>query len=32
VNYLYELDKVEDQHEAFCQKQVTSSRGVDRLL
>lgn len=32
VNYLYELDKVEDQHEAFSRKQVTSSRGVDRLI
>ena len=32
VNYLYELEKVEEQHEAFIHKTVTSSRGVERLI
>jgi malonyl-CoA decarboxylase len=32
VNYLYELDKVEEQHEAFSQKKVSFSRGVDKLV
>lgn len=32
VNYLYELDKVEEQHEAFSQGKVTRSRGVEKLL
>ena len=30
VNYLYELDKVEQQHEAFSQKTVVSSRQMQR--
>ncbi len=32
VNYLYELDKVEDHHEAFVNRQVVYSRKLDRLL
>ena len=32
VNYLYELDKVEEQHEAFIQKTVIFSRAVDKLV
>ena len=32
VNYLYELDKVEEQHEAFSQKTVCFSRGVAKLI
>jgi malonyl-CoA decarboxylase len=32
VNYLYELDKVEEQHEAFSNKSVRFSRGVERLV
>ena len=32
VNYLYELDKVEEQHEAFSQKKVCFSRAVDKLV
>jgi malonyl-CoA decarboxylase len=32
VNYLYELEKVGEQHEAFIHKTVTSSRGVERLI
>lgn len=32
VNYLYELDKVEEQHEAFLQGVVARSKGVDKLL
>lgn len=32
VNYLYELDKVEEQHEAFNQKTVSFSRAVDKLV
>jgi malonyl-CoA decarboxylase len=32
VNYLYELDKVEEQHEAFSQKMVSFSRAVDKLV
>ena len=32
VNYLYELDKVEEQHEAFSQKKVSFSRAVDKLV
>lgn len=31
VNYLYELDKVEAQHEAFSKGQVIASRGVSML-
>ena len=31
VNYLYELDKVEAQHEAFSKGVVTTSRGVSAL-
>lgn len=31
VNYLYELDKVEEQHEAFSNKTVCYSRGVEKL-
>ena len=32
VNYLYELDKVEEQHEAFSNKRVRYSRGVEKLV
>lgn len=32
VNYLYELDKVEEQHEAFSNKTVRFSRGVEKLV
>lgn len=32
VNYLYELDKVEMQHEAFSQGRVIASRGVQRWM
>ena len=32
VNYLYELDKVEEQHEAFSHKTVCFSRGVEKLV
>lgn len=32
VNYLYELDKVEDQHEAFSKGKVICSRGIDKLI
>lgn len=32
VNYLYELDKVEEQHEAFSNKSVSCSRAVERLV
>ncbi|OYU13784.1 MAG: decarboxylase [Comamonadaceae bacterium PBBC1] len=32
VNYLYELDKVEEQHEAFSHKKVCWSRGVEKLV
>lgn len=32
VNYLYELDKVEDHHEAFVNRQVVYSRRLDKLL
>jgi malonyl-CoA decarboxylase len=32
VNYLYELNKVEEQHEAFSQKTVSFSRAVDKLV
>jgi malonyl-CoA decarboxylase len=32
VNYLYELDKVEQQHEAFSKGKVTWSRAVERLI
>jgi malonyl-CoA decarboxylase len=32
VNYLYELDKVEEQHEAFSNKSVRFSRGVEKLV
>ena len=32
VNYLYELDKVEEQHEAFSEKKVSFSRAVDKLV
>jgi malonyl-CoA decarboxylase len=31
VNYLYELDKVETQHEAFSKGQVITARGVSTL-
>lgn len=31
VNYLYELDKVEEQHEAFSRGEITASRAVSRL-
>ena len=31
VNYLYELDKVETQHEAFSKGQVITARGVNSL-
>ena len=32
VNYLYELDKVEEQHEAFNQGKVIWSRQVEKLI
>jgi malonyl-CoA decarboxylase len=32
VNYLYELDKVEEQHEAFSHGQVIRSRNVEKLI
>ena len=32
VNYLYELDKVEEQHEAFSNKTVCYARAVERLV
>lgn len=32
VNYLYELDKVEQQHEAFSKGKVTCSRSVEKLI
>jgi len=32
VNYLYELDKVEAQHEAFSKGQIVSGRAVNALL
>ena len=32
VNYLYELNKVEEQHEAFSHKTVCFSRGVEKLV
>jgi malonyl-CoA decarboxylase len=32
VNYLYELDKVEEQHEAFSNKTVCFSRAVEKLV
>ncbi len=32
VNYLYELDKVEEQHEAFLQGAVATSKAVGKLL
>lgn len=32
VNYLYELDKVEEQHEAFSQGRIMRSRAVDKLV
>jgi malonyl-CoA decarboxylase len=32
VNYLYELDKVEEQHEAFSRGQVIRSRNVEKLI
>jgi malonyl-CoA decarboxylase len=31
VNYLYELDKVEAQHEAFSQGQIITGRAVSTL-
>ena len=31
VNYLYELDKVEEQHEAFSRGEIMASRAVSRL-
>ena len=30
VNYLYELDKVETQHEAFMKRVVVYARGVEK--
>jgi malonyl-CoA decarboxylase len=32
VNYLYELGKVEEQHEAFSHKTVSFARGVEKLV
>lgn len=32
VNYLYELDAVEDNHEAFNKKTIVYSRSLDKLL
>lgn len=32
VNYLYELDAVEENHEAFVNRQVVHARGLSRLL
>jgi malonyl-CoA decarboxylase len=32
VNYLYELDKVEEQHEAFSKGKVNWSRAVEKLI
>ena len=32
VNYLYELDKVEEQHEFFSKGNVTRSRAVEKLI
>ena len=32
VNYLYELDKVETQHEAFMKRVVIYARGVEKWL
>jgi malonyl-CoA decarboxylase len=32
VNYLYELGKVEEQHEAFSNRTVSFSRGVEKLV
>lgn len=32
VNYLYDLDKVEEQHEAFSKGKVTASRRVSNLI
>lgn len=32
VNYLYELDKVEDQHEAFSKGQIVTARPVHALI
>jgi malonyl-CoA decarboxylase len=32
VNYLYELGKVEEQHEAFSNKTVSFSRGIEKLV
>lgn len=32
VNYLYELGKVEEQHEAFSQKTVSFARAVEKLV
>lgn len=32
VNYLYELDKVEEQHEAFSNKTVCYARAVEKLV
>lgn len=32
VNYLYELDKVEEQHESFSKGNVTWSRAVEKLI
>jgi malonyl-CoA decarboxylase len=32
VNYLYELGKVEEQHEAFSHKAVSFARGVEKLV
>ncbi len=32
VNYLYELDKVEEQHEAFSKGKVTCSRSIEKFI
>ena len=32
VNYLYELDAVEENHEAFVNRQVVHARGLSRML
>jgi malonyl-CoA decarboxylase len=32
VNYMYELDKVEEQHDAFSKGKVIWSRDVEKLI
>jgi hypothetical protein len=32
VNYLYELDAIEDNHEKFIKKEVVDSKGLSRLF